>query len=221
MAGIKGNRRILYTKKIIKESLLKLLENKEIHQVTVTDICKDADINRGTFYTHYKDAYDLLQSMENELFSQIIKYIDETPVENYPDLLLLKVLELIAENKELCKILICKHNDTKLLDKLIFIASKANLDHIYAASDNFDKSYYNYYIRYIIGGCISIIETWLENDLPESPSEVVKIINSVSTLNTEYLTSLNKCWYLGYNMLEVCGDEKVCRATAMDMQIYL
>ena len=52
MAGIKGNRRILYTKKIIKESLLKLLENKEIHQVTVTDICKDADINRGTFYTH-------------------------------------------------------------------------------------------------------------------------------------------------------------------------
>ena len=71
MAGVKGNRRILYTKKIIKESLIELLENKKIHQITVTDICKSANINRGSFYTHYKDAYDLLQSMEDELFNQI------------------------------------------------------------------------------------------------------------------------------------------------------
>ena len=68
MAGIKGNRRILYTKKAIKESLLKLLETNEIHQITVTDICKMADINRGTFYTHYKDAYDLLQSISYYIF---------------------------------------------------------------------------------------------------------------------------------------------------------
>ena len=77
MAGVKGNRRILYTKKIIKESLIELLENKKIHQITVTDICKSANINRGTFYTHYKDAYDLLQSMEDDLFNQILESIEE------------------------------------------------------------------------------------------------------------------------------------------------
>ena len=53
MAGVSGNRRTLYTKKVIKESLIELLKTREIHQVTVTDICKKADINRGTFYTHY------------------------------------------------------------------------------------------------------------------------------------------------------------------------
>ena len=51
MAGVSGNRRTLYTKKVIKESLIELLKTREIHQVTVTDICKKADINRGTFYT--------------------------------------------------------------------------------------------------------------------------------------------------------------------------
>ncbi|MDZ5016572.1 TetR/AcrR family transcriptional regulator, partial [Clostridium perfringens] len=51
MAGVKGNRRTLYTKKIIKESLIDLLKHKKIHEVTVTDICKKSDINRGTFYT--------------------------------------------------------------------------------------------------------------------------------------------------------------------------
>ena len=74
MAGVSGNRRTLYTKKVIKESLIELLKTREIHQVTVTDICKKADINRGTFYTHYKDAFDLFQSMEDELFHQILKY---------------------------------------------------------------------------------------------------------------------------------------------------
>ena len=46
MAGVSGNRRTLYTKKVIKESLIELLKTREIHQVTVTDICKKADISR-------------------------------------------------------------------------------------------------------------------------------------------------------------------------------
>lgn len=51
MPGIKGNRRTLYTKKIIKESLIELLQTNDIHQITVTNICNKADINRGTFYS--------------------------------------------------------------------------------------------------------------------------------------------------------------------------
>lgn len=185
MVGIKGNRRVVYTKQAIKESILLLLKEKEIHQITVTDICKSADVNRGTFYTHYKDPYDLLQTMEDELFHKIVKYIDETPVNEYSDSLLLNVLKLISENRDLCKILFCKQRDNKLLDKLIVIANKANLEQI---SEEFSKSYSNYYIRYIVGGCIAIIQTWLENDLPESPSEIVKIINSVNTLNNNDFT---------------------------------
>ncbi|GIP46306.1 TetR family transcriptional regulator [Paenibacillus sp. J45TS6] len=185
MVGIKGNRRVVYTKKAIKDSILTLLEEKEIHQITVTDICKRADVNRGTFYAHYKDPHDLLQTMEDELFHKIVKYIDETPVNEYSDSLLLNVLELISENRALCKILFCKQRDNKLLDKLISIANKADLEQV---SEEFSKSYSNYYVRYIVGGCIAIVQTWLENDLPESPAEIVTIINSVSTLNNNDLT---------------------------------
>ena len=96
MAGVKGNRRIIYTKKVIRDSLVELLQDKDIHQITVTDICKKADINRGTFYTHYKDAFDLLQSIEDDLFNQIVEYIGETPAEEYINSLLHRVLELIC-----------------------------------------------------------------------------------------------------------------------------
>ena len=40
MAGVKGNRRIIYTKKIIRDSLIELLQDKDIHQITVTDVYK-------------------------------------------------------------------------------------------------------------------------------------------------------------------------------------
>ena len=74
MAGVKGNRRTKMTQKLLKESLLTLLQDKEIHKITVTDICKKADINRGTFYSYYEDPYALLQCIEDELFDKIVEY---------------------------------------------------------------------------------------------------------------------------------------------------
>jgi AcrR family transcriptional regulator len=178
MAGVKGNRRILYTKKIIKESLIDLLQHKKIHEVTVTDICKKSDINRGTFYTHYKDTYDLLKSLEDELFNQISEYIEETPVEDYKDVLLLKALELIQENKELCQILFSKQMENNIMDRIIYVASKSKIDKL-VSSSKVDDIFLDYFIKYSVGGVVSVVQTWLDNDLKESPKEIVNIINNI------------------------------------------
>lgn len=182
MAGIKGNRRILYTKKVIRESLLELLQDKKIHEITVTDICKIANINRGTFYTHYKDAYDLLESMEDELFNQILEYIEITPVEEYKDILLLRALELIEENKELCKILFSKHMKSSTIDRVIYLANRAEIDKIIANS-NVNDIFLDYFIKYSVGGVISVVQSWLENNLKESPEELVNIIKNIIAFN--------------------------------------
>lgn len=182
MAGIKGNRRIIYTKQIIKDSLIQLLQDKKIHQITVTDICKTADINRGTFYTHYKDAYDLLKSMEDELFDQILVYIEETPVDNYNDILLLKALELIKENKELCKILFCRQAEPNIMDRIVSIANKAEINRI-VGNLGTNNTFLDYFIKYNVGGVLAIVKTWLENDLKESPKEIVFLINTITRFN--------------------------------------
>ncbi|MGO5066078.1 TetR family transcriptional regulator [Clostridium sporogenes] len=178
MAGIKGNRRILYTKKVIRESLIELLQHKKIHEVTVTDICKKANINRGTFYTHYKDAYDLLKSIEDELFNQILEYIEETSVEDYKNILLLKALELIDENKELCRILFSKQMENNIMDRIMYVANKAEIDKLINSS-KVDDVFLDYFIKYSVGGVFSVIQTWLENDLNESPQEIANIINDI------------------------------------------
>lgn len=51
---VKNDRRVRYTKKVIKESLLELLKTTPFEQITVKALCQKAEINRATFYTHYE-----------------------------------------------------------------------------------------------------------------------------------------------------------------------
>ena len=60
------DRRIKYTKKTIKDTFIKLLAEKDIKKITVSELCKKADINRATFYRYYLDVYDLLDSIKKE-----------------------------------------------------------------------------------------------------------------------------------------------------------
>ena len=66
MKNPKGDRRIRRTQKMLKESLVELMSQKAFKDITIKDITELADLNRGTFYLHYSDTYELLLSMENK-----------------------------------------------------------------------------------------------------------------------------------------------------------
>lgn len=64
----KTDRRTLYTRMVIKESLLKLLTEKDYRSITVAELCRAAELNRGTFYLHY----DNLSQVVEELFDDAL-----------------------------------------------------------------------------------------------------------------------------------------------------
>mgnify|MGYP002282985254 CR=1 FL=1 len=72
----KQDRRTRYTKGVIKESFMKLLQQKPFAKITVTEICRLSDINRGTFYLHYYDVYDVLDDLIYDLFHHTSGIID-------------------------------------------------------------------------------------------------------------------------------------------------
>lgn len=65
----KTDRRTLYTRMVVKESLLKLLSEKDYGNITVADICREAELNRGTFYLHYNNIPQVVE----ELFDDALK----------------------------------------------------------------------------------------------------------------------------------------------------
>lgn len=72
----KEDRRTKYTRQTIKDTFLKLLEEKSFAKITVTEICKLAEINRGTFYLHYYDTEDVLDDIISEMLQDTSSAID-------------------------------------------------------------------------------------------------------------------------------------------------
>lgn len=59
----KNDARVRYTKLVLKNALLKLMQTKPINKITVKEVCELAGLNRATFYAHYGNCFDLLESI--------------------------------------------------------------------------------------------------------------------------------------------------------------
>ena len=71
------SRRIKLTKRIIKTAFIELLHKKSLEQITVTELCSAADVNRSTFYDHYSDFNMLLREIESDFLKQM-PFLNET-----------------------------------------------------------------------------------------------------------------------------------------------
>ena len=60
------DRRVRKTKRQLRLALMKLMSEKSVKDISVRELAAIADINRGTFYIHYRDVGDLLQRLEDE-----------------------------------------------------------------------------------------------------------------------------------------------------------
>ena len=66
------------TASLMNESLLILLEKKELDYITVNEICKQAGVNRSTFYLHYESTNDLLEECIENMNKNFFNSFDET-----------------------------------------------------------------------------------------------------------------------------------------------
>lgn len=65
-------RNSIRSKQLIREAVIKLLmKHQDLNSVTVTDIVREADINRGTFYNHYNNVADVIYEMKDELIDKL------------------------------------------------------------------------------------------------------------------------------------------------------
>ena len=69
----KENQRITLTKKLLQEGLLRLLETKRLDKISVTELCREAGINRATFYNHYDSPQGLLTELEQKMKRQSLR----------------------------------------------------------------------------------------------------------------------------------------------------
>lgn len=173
---LKENRRIKYTKLVLKNSLLTLLKEKQITDITVKELCEQADVNRSTFYSHYANHFDLKTQIENEMIEDLTQYLRMDNIEENADGLKMteKLLEYIATRQTECEALL---NENKIST---FQKKVEQLAHQSMMKNQLIKNNFNEYVRaFIISGSIQMIRLWLDNGLVESPKEMASLINQM------------------------------------------
>jgi len=92
--------RIQYTERKIKDCFVYILSKKEIHKITVKEICDMAKINRSTFYLHYKNCYDLFDNIKESMFHELTGLISGLSNKNLElNDIFSKIMMNIKENK--------------------------------------------------------------------------------------------------------------------------
>lgn len=108
-----------YTKNLIKQEFIKLLDKKSLHNITVTEIAKQCKIERKTFYYHYENLPQLVKEIFDEELEDVIEEFNETLSweESF-----ISATKFILENKKVVKHMY--ESDYKVeLEKYIFSLS--------------------------------------------------------------------------------------------------
>lgn len=185
------------TKQLIQTSFIQILENKPFESITIGDITKTAKINRGTFYLHYQDKFDLLDQIEQQLFADIGSHIEELQsrylstdtFEEEQEHLAAALFSSIERHSPILKIFLSAHGRAGFHIRFRDAFSekvRVNIEkhESFSAALNVPIEYF---LSFITSAFLGLIEQWIQNGLDKTPQEMtalyIEIISFIQKKN--------------------------------------
>ena len=176
----KEDRRVRRTRKILTQALTELLQRKQVNEITVKELTDLADMNRGTFYLYYKDIYDMLDKIQDEMFEKlnaIFALREDEQVTEQTKPILLDLFRFIEENQEMCRVLLSPNGDMSFLHRLNEVLREKCL-HLYLGSEPVaNEEDFDYRYSFVVYGCAGIIRAWVSRDCAEKPERMAELAN--------------------------------------------
>ena len=172
---ITQDRRIRKTRAVLKNALLSLMKEKSVKHITVKELCDRADINRGTFYLHYSDVFDMLEKIEDDMFSELNDYIEmaEKKKDALSESLFINIFSFVKENSEFCSVMLSDRGEIGFTKKLLsFLHEKF--------TKRFgDTPFTELYFSFVVYGFMGMIEAWLNTGMNETPEQMAVICEKI------------------------------------------
>ena len=162
----KNNKRKRQSQKSIEKAFLNMLLEKEISQISVTDICKETGLNRSTFYANYIDIYDLADKIRAKMESDFYNAFHDKPDNNG-----VKFFKHIYDNQILYRVYF-KLNYSQNPPYFVLDLTRSGIA--------FEDEYIDYHMEFFKSGITAIIKKWLGSGCKETPEEMADIIKSES-----------------------------------------
>lgn len=164
------------SRKLINEALADLLTEKPLDKITVTDVVKRADINRGTFYAHYRDIPDVADHLIQQTFSAIRDaMIAQTEIPSNMGLVFLTAIQtILEEDLPFYRKILNSSASSLMQEQLVSIV----LDFLVEHKDRFyqgSQEEYQIAIRFCAGGLSNLYRDWFSGKLTCSLSELTQM----------------------------------------------
>lgn len=183
---MKVDRRVLKTEKALEDALLHLMRSKPIEQITTTELCRTAGINRNTFYAHYPNPMNLLQRIEDEFIKTTLEIIDNTVADGGYSLLLERIFDAIVEHKALSMVLLSRNGDPNYLKRIIESARVPVIEYWKSLGTTLSEDDLGVLFTFLAHGAKQVVLDWTENHFDRSPEELSKTIGNLSDVVLEY-----------------------------------
>ena len=174
----KEDRRVRRTKKLLTQALTELLQKKQVNEITVKELTDLADMNRGTFYMYYKDIFDMLEKIEDELF-QKLDVIAQSHEHGDPTQqvkpILLDLFRFIEENQEMCRVLLSPNGDMNFLHRLYEAIRERSLEIWKDQMGSLGEEEFDYRYSFVIFGCAGMIRAWVNRSCQETDMQMAEL----------------------------------------------
>lgn len=186
-----NDHRTRVTKMLIRKAFTDLLRQKPIQSITVKELCSAAGVNRGTFYTHYTDIYDLLDRMEEEMLEDFQKALEpllSTDAEALtPVKITTGIYQCLKDNADICTVTLGDFGDKDFALRLITLGRERCMETYSKFFKGATPRQLEYFYAFVSAGHIGLLQKWLADGMAASAEEVAAMAENIMLYGMGFL----------------------------------
>ena len=170
---VKYDRRVVLTKKLLKDALISLMKEKPLHSISIKKICETADVNRSTFYNHYETQFELYDDILSDVSDDIgdimhsVREKNGTAVDTLTD-----IFRYAENNRDLFLVILGTNSNLNLGEGFTKIVTR------FLEGENTSEMF-NYCTQFIAAGVTNILWIWLNEENRRSARDIALVIHAL------------------------------------------
>ena len=190
----KMDHRVRVTHSLLKDALYKLSQTHAIQDITIKELCYEANINRTTFYSHFQSVKDLIESLESELWIELLVLIKNS--EKNPDYfahnIFNDVYHLAFKYHDLFKLLLIHNADPLFVEKVYNLGRNAFRTSYQRGLNKQDSVSMEYYYISVLNSFIGILRLWINDGMKETPEMMAELTKDIITKGVQSILENKK-----------------------------
>ena len=169
--------RVIKTKASLQEALINLLQHKELDKISISELCKEANVNRGTFYLHYQNVAGLFEEYFHNMTEDLREaYYEPYLITNFKienlSADMVRIFHHVEKYKQFYKIAFNRKTPMMYYYRLFNTIRNYLKDSIAEIKLENIEFLASYQANAIIG----LVMQWIQNDFKESPEQMNKLL---------------------------------------------